>query len=68
VEDKDHFLSRITARRRLWLGNTITEKKLVNAGSGIDVDSAGNVSAVVFIIKAAINNMKAGCLRVIKAV
>jgi hypothetical protein len=68
VEDKDYFLSRITARGRLWLGNTITEKKVVNASSGINIDSAGNVSAVVFIIKAAIDNMKAGYLRVIKAV
>lgn len=66
MEDQNCLPCGITADT--WFRSTLSEKKFLHSRRGIDVDSAWNMPAVIFVLEAAIDDMELGNLCAVCAV
>lgn len=60
VENKDRLLARVAASGRARLGRPEAEKEVLDARGGVDVDSSGDVPAVVLVVEAAVDYVVSG--------
>ena len=65
MENKDRLLARVAASGRGRLGRPHPEEEVLDARGGVDVDSAGNVPAVVLVVEAAVDYVVSGQSRVV---
>lgn len=63
MEDQNRLPRSIPADA--WLGLALCKQKFLHSGRGIDVDGARGMTAVEFIIEAAINHVELGYLSAI---
>lgn len=58
VEYQNGFLAYVAACRRGGLDRVVAEQELLDASSSVDVDRARNVAPVIFVIKAAVDDVE----------
>lgn len=56
MEDQDSFLCRISANAMFRFSLIRREEELLNSSGRINVDSTRNMSTVVLVVKAAVDN------------
>lgn len=58
MEDQNSLFRAITTDRRLGLCQTRTEQKLFQRSRRVDIDSARDMSTIIFIVETAVDNME----------
>lgn len=68
MEDKNTLLMRITAGRGFGFGNTRAEQEVLDSSRCVDVDGAGNVATVIFVVEPAVDDLEGCNLRIVDTI